>query len=197
MDEVYSGLVDYFGDGGLSYFAPYYYQSATQLGGPAYQQAHLLDLLPGGVETDDLPELYPPPGVTKDYDAGAMPDVEAWVKTSGERLLFVYGERDPWSSRPFEPDGARDSYRYFVPAGNHGANVTGLPAAERAEATDTLRRWAGLPPLALSLGEEPRFDPWALLEGERGIEALIRRSADSPDRASRTPPHLDVPVPPR
>jgi hypothetical protein len=168
MSTVLGGITNWIGDASLAFYAPYYFQSATQLGGPAYPQAHLLDLLPGGVEADDLPERYPPSGVTKTYDAAVMPAVDAWVSSSGERLLFVYGENDPWSSRPFDPDPAKDSHRYFVPAGNHNSTISRLPDADRAAATGILRRWAGLAPLALAAGETPEFDPWALLEGERG-----------------------------
>jgi hypothetical protein len=168
MDAVLLGVTSWVGDASLAYYAPYYYQSATQLGGPAYPQAHLLDLLPGGVEADDLPERYPPPGVTKTWDPAAMPAVGAWVSASGQRLLFVYGENDPWSSRPFQPDAANDSHRFFVPAGNHSAKISLLPDAERTVATNLVRRWAGLGPLALSVDEVPPFDPWALLAGERG-----------------------------
>ncbi len=102
-----------------------------------------------------------------------MPDVAGWVSTSGQRLLFVYGENDPWSTRPFAPGAANDSFRYFVPAGNHGASITQLPAGDRASAIAAVRRWAGLEAAtALSAGEVPAHDPRALLEGERGVSAL-------------------------
>jgi hypothetical protein len=97
-----------------------------------------------------------------------MPDVRDWVTASGERLMFVYGELDPWSSNMFEPTPANDSWRYVVPGGNHSALISLLSSVDRAEATGIVRRWAGLAPLALAADEAPPFDPWALLEGERG-----------------------------
>lgn len=171
MDGTLGGAAGWIGDQSLAFYAGYYYQSATQLGGPAYPQDHLLDVLPGGVPADDLPQLYPPLGVQKTWDAAAMPDVEAWVGASGQRLLFVYGENDPWSTHPFAPSAANDSFRYFVPAGNHGSSITQLPALDRASATAALRRWAGLGAAALSAAEVPAHDRWALLEGERGLPA--------------------------
>lgn len=173
MDGTLGGVSGWIGDQALTYYAPYYYQSATQLGGPAYPQDHLLDVLPGGVPADDVPEVYPPLGVAKIWDPAPMPDVASWVTTTGQRLLFVYGENDPWSARPFAPSIANDSFRYFVPAGNHGSSIALLPDAERASATAAVRRWAGLEAAsALSAGEVPAHDPRALLEGERGISAL-------------------------
>ena len=173
MDGTLGGAAGWIGDRSLAFYAGYYYQSATQLGGPAYPQDHLLDVLPGGVPADDVPEVYPPLGVQKTWDAAAMPDVAGWVSTSGQRLLFVYGENDPWSTRPFAPDAANDSFRFFVPAGNHGSIITLLPDPDRGSATAAVRRWAGLEAAAaLSSGEVPAHDPRALLEGERGLSAL-------------------------
>jgi hypothetical protein len=173
MDGTLGGAASWIGDQALAFFAPYYYQSATQLAGPAYPPDHLLDVLPGGVPADDVPEVYPPLGVQKTWDPEAMPDVAGWVSASGQRLLFVYGENDPWSTRPFAPNAANDSFRYFVPAGNHGASITQLPAADRASAIAAVRRWAGLAAAAaLSDGEVPADDRRALLEGERGVSAL-------------------------
>jgi hypothetical protein len=83
-------------------------------------------------------------------------------------MLFVYGENDPWAAEPFELGfGSRDSYRYYVPGGNHGARIAQLPAAQAAESTATVRRWAGLPdtPAARSLSPAgfPGFDTDPLL----------------------------------
>jgi hypothetical protein len=74
------------------------------------------------------------------------------VKSRGARLLYVYGSNDPWGAEPFELGfGSRDSYRYYVPGGNHGSKIAQLPAADAAAATATVRRWAGLPPASAAL----------------------------------------------
>ena len=70
-----------------------------------------------------------------------MLDVDHWVRTRSERILFVYGENDPWSAERFTPS-RRDSALYVAPGANHGANIARLSEADRAAATDTLRRWA-------------------------------------------------------
>ncbi|WP_033289369.1 S28 family serine protease [Amycolatopsis jejuensis] len=127
-------------------YTPYYYQAAVQLGSPEAYDGHLRDLLryPGA----DRPESFVPRSIRLPrFDFLAMPDIDRWVKSRGTRLLFVYGANDPWSAEPFELGaGSRDSYRYFQPGGNHMADIGGLPEADSAAATTTIRRWAGLPP---------------------------------------------------
>jgi hypothetical protein len=165
---TYGGSVTQFlGDRALSFFAPYFHQSATELGGPAYPQAHLSDLVAAPIE--DLPHLYPPygAGIAKTYDPAAMEDVDAWVRTEGDRILFVYGEVDPWSAGMMAPAPGKDAARYVVGGGNHGALLSDLAPGEQAAAVATLRRWLSIPESA-ALTAAPAFDPYALLEGSPG-----------------------------
>ena len=135
-----------YSDQDLAPYVPYYYQAAAQLGSPEAYDGYLRDLLryPGA----DQPKTFVPSSVKiPRCDYLAMPDIDFWVKSRGTRLLFVYGSNDPWGAEPFELGfGSRDSYRYYVPGGNHGSKIAQLPAADAAAATATVRRWAGLPP---------------------------------------------------
>ncbi|MFI5614510.1 S28 family serine protease [Amycolatopsis sp. NPDC051903] len=134
-----------YSDQELEAFVPYYYQAAAQLGSPEAYDSYLRDLLryPGA----DVPQTFVPASVRiPRFDFLAMPDIDFWVRTQGRQLLFVYGSDDPWGAEPFELGfGSKDSYRYFVPGGNHGSTIAQLPPAQAAEATATIRRWAGLP----------------------------------------------------
>jgi hypothetical protein len=45
-----------------------------------------------------------------------------------------------------DPGGAKDSFRFVVPGGNHGSNIARLTAEDRATAYDALERWTGVKP---------------------------------------------------
>ncbi len=94
-----------------------------------------------------MPQTFVPKSIKMPrFDYFAMPDIDFWVKSRASRFLFVYGSNDPWGAEPFELGwGTKDSYRYYVAGGNHGSKIAQLPAAQAAEATATVRRWAGLP----------------------------------------------------
>lgn len=157
------GQVSLYSDGSVDYFMPYYYQSARELGYPAIDEEKLKDLLlhPG----TDRPASYLPAGLPAGYDPAAMKDVGAWVKAQGRSLLFIYGEYDPWTAGAFELGAAQDSYRFVVPAGNHGAQIRGLAAADREQALTILGRWMGVKPQAqlraLQASGEALYDPLA------------------------------------
>lgn len=127
-------------DARLAQFEAYYYQAYAQLGFP--------DAVPGYLEpyllyTDrdydaSLPTAMPP------YDRGeAMADIDLWVRTAGSRLMFIYGEWDPWTGGKFELGAATDSAVYIEPRGNHGAQISALHAWDRDEALAKLATWTG------------------------------------------------------
>ncbi|MEV0700711.1 S28 family serine protease [Saccharopolyspora sp. NPDC050389] len=151
-DEIYAFFDEtvqfsFYTDQGIEPYAPYYYQAGTQLGWPGVSDEPLADLLhhrelsqPRNLVSRDIPMSFEP---------GVMRQVDAWVRSGGAELMFVNGERDPWSAEPFElGQDTADSYSYLVPGGNHGAKIEGLPEQQRAEAEAAVRRWADVPPPA-------------------------------------------------
>ena len=171
-DAVYAfidGVVSFgfYTDQGLEPYIPYYFQAGTQLGYPVPSFERLDGLLryrglyqPRAVVPRELPMRFEPQ---------RMRDVDEWVRLQGSELLFVYGENDPWGAEAFElGQRTRDSYWYEAAGANHGANIAQLTAAEQAEATAALRRWAGL--AAATTAAAPRV---AALD--RHNEALDRR----------------------
>lgn len=118
---------------------PYYRQAATQLGWADLKFKHLKDVR-------NHPDIYQPNSVLPEamrgsYNNRTIADVDHWVKTRGQRMMFIYGENDPWSAEKFTPSH-RDSYRYEAPGSNHGASIAKLPPADQTEAVATIKRWA-------------------------------------------------------
>jgi hypothetical protein len=74
-----------------------------------------------------------------------MVDVDQWVKEEGRRLLFIYGEYDPWTAGAFDlGSGCSDCFKLIAPAGNHGSDIGDLGSEGKAVALDAVRRWAGV-----------------------------------------------------
>ncbi|MBL1098035.1 S28 family serine protease [Streptomyces coffeae] len=149
-DELYSFIDEISGfsaytDQGLETYTPYYYQAGTELGSPSFRTPHLDGLLryPGIY----APRNYVPRDIPMHFKTRAMRDVDSWVRQDAQRMMFVYGQNDPWGAEPFRlGKGAEDSYVYTVAGGNHGSNIAGLAADEKTKATEAVQRWAGVSP---------------------------------------------------
>ncbi|MWK37283.1 aminopeptidase [Actinomadura sp. J1-007] len=162
LDEV-SG-VSFYTDQGLKDYVPYYYQAGTQLGWAKPQFTHLRPLL--RYESSYQPRTYVPRSIPMRFDGGrAMRDIDSWVRTKGNHMLFLYGANDPWGAEPFRLGrGTRDSAVYTAPGMNHsGRMIEKLAAGDRAKATQSVLRWANVSPDARKLfGRLDATDPLRL-----------------------------------
>jgi hypothetical protein len=136
----------FFTDIGTLDLEPYFYQAGTQLGYPDVGTAELADLLryPG----IDTPRSFVSPEIPMGpFQWWAMPDVDLFVRLFGKRQMFIYGQNDPWGAERFQAGPfSVETYVYDVAGGTHNATIAKLSEADRAAATATVFRWAGLPP---------------------------------------------------
>jgi hypothetical protein len=154
------GLLDNADDSSFTYYTPYFWQTGLELGLPANYDAPFMSLLkyPGSYTLEN----YLPPNLHPVFRPGAMPDVQSWVKTSGHRMMFIYGEFDPWSAAAYELGTATDTVKFIAPANNHGSSISQLRTADRETALTTLEKWlnstrAPAPVLATSTTDERKF----------------------------------------
>ncbi|QDY76840.1 S28 family serine protease [Streptomyces qinzhouensis] len=141
----------FYTDQGLAPYTPYYYQAGTELGSPDVAQSHLDGLSRYGYQP---PRNFVPREIPMKFKKNAMKDVDHWVRNNARQMMFVNGENDPWSAEPFRlGKGARDSFVHTVPGANHGARIDGLPAEQRAAATASILKWAGVAPATVQQDE--------------------------------------------
>ncbi|MEQ1506705.1 MAG: hypothetical protein ABMB14_31045 [Myxococcota bacterium] len=135
----------YYGsDQALDFFDPYYWQVQTELGPPAMPQDHLVGLVtPDGVDAEAgmIPVDAPPP-----IFVARNPPVVDWVESSADRMVFVYGELDPWTAGGITGASNPAIQVYTLASGNHGAAVELLPTPERDAAWATVAGWLGVAP---------------------------------------------------
>lgn len=141
-------------DDRLGFFEPYFWQAATQLGGPGIDESKVADLLmfPGR----DVPASFVfTPTADPVFDPEKMPDIAAWLAAEGARILFVYGENDPWSAGAFEVAEGPEVLKLVAPAGNHGSKIEDLTPSDRQLAYTKLEAWTGVTPMPRSLPRDP------------------------------------------
>ncbi|MEV6652435.1 aminopeptidase [Streptomyces sp. NPDC051219] len=144
--DAISGF-SFYTDQGLAPYTPYYYQAGTELGSPAIKLPHLDGLSRYGYQP---PRNFVPRDIAMRFKPWVMDDVDSWVRHNAKQMMFVYGENDPWGAEPFRlGKSARDSYVFTAPGANHGANVAGLLADQKAKATAEILEWAGVAPAAV------------------------------------------------
>ncbi|MEV5975496.1 aminopeptidase [Streptomyces sp. NPDC052114] len=133
----------FYTDQGLDAYVPYYYQAGTELGSPDISQPWLGDLSRYGYQP---PRNFVPREIPMTFDPRVMRDADRWVRHHGQRMMYVYGEYDPYGAERYRPArGAKhDNHVFTAPGANHGATVSQLTADEKARATQRIQAWAGV-----------------------------------------------------
>jgi hypothetical protein len=170
--DTLDGFVGFFlmADAVFDFYGPYFYQAHYQLGYPAIKTAHVADLLTTDAANVEA-GLIPRDAETPTFDASAMPDVEDWIQTDGERLIFIYGGNDPWTAGAYDVGGASDAHTFTEVGGTHGARISTLSSSDRQQVMDLLEAWTGVtpsPPVKRS-APEPETDHAAMREMARSL----------------------------
>ena len=160
---------------------PYSYQVANELGQPFYtnpQVEGLLDEIDFGLLAPYEPDPMPW-GDDPSFDAGAMTDVDDYLRHEASEVLAVYGAWDPWSAAMITLNEEGDNRRYIAQGATHGATLSDLPGHERDKAIEQLMGWLypdGTPPqafVATGIGQE--IPTWQV-EGHRLLADAIREA---------------------
>jgi len=144
-DELFDHLVDVvwmdlFSDSRLYYYAPYHYQALTQNGYPSYVTSHIADLLEVAIHPGA--DFFLPYEIHTTYDPSVMLDIDHWLRTEGDYIIYIYGEIDPWTAAMLEPGEGTNALCIVQPGEDHSVRINDLD--ERSRLIDSLETWLGV-----------------------------------------------------
>jgi hypothetical protein len=154
-------------DDKIAAFEAYYYQSYNQLGFPDAGAAYLTPFL--YYSEDEYAGELPVPE-EPEYDSDSMRDIDDFVENHSNRMLFIYGEWDPWTGGQFLLGDAKDSAVLYQHEGTHMARIAYLDFGDQEIALTKLEAWTGVQPLL------------SRLQGRAAASEVVARGAGHPVR---------------
>ena len=121
---------------------PYFWAALTEQGIYGYETAPFKKYL-------NTEEIYKfdwafPEGVTKTYDLKPMQEIKSFLDKSAEKMLFIYGEYDAWSSTAVELQddaSAREVYKFVQPKGDHRTRIRTFNEESQKRIYDIIDSW--------------------------------------------------------
>lgn len=133
---------------GPDYFATgqptqaFFIQAARELGYYGYDIEPFKDLLFIRTSKDYLQRIMLPEGITIQFQPELYKKLTNFIETSDPRLIFVYGEYDPWTSVGITKlDGKKNMFVAIQPKGSHRARINTLPDSLRDKVIKTINLW--------------------------------------------------------
>ncbi len=143
-DEMFQHLIDVVGfdlysDKGVAYYAPFFYQAMTELGYYGYDITGFRHLLKAAPQPTN--SIFSP--VTNvSFNAKLNQDVRKWIRKSGDKILYIYGELDAWSATAINPSSKTDALRIVMKnRAHHDARIKNMTLADKQKTIATLQRW--------------------------------------------------------
>jgi len=135
--------LDYFSDQGLERMRPFFYQAMTEIGYYGYDLEPYGDLVSA---TEDNTFMFSiPDSVKLKYHYGKMQKVNKWLQTDAKKMLFIYGENDPWSAMAVNTSTNPRIHKVIKPDGSHRTRILNLPERQKKKVYDLLKDWLNTP----------------------------------------------------
>ena len=143
-DEMLQHLIDVVGfnlysDRGVAYYHPFFYQAMTELGYYGFDTTGLRHLLKAVPQPSNA--IFAPMSNLA-FDAKLNQDVRKWLRKSGNKMLYIYGELDAWSGAAVNPSGKTDALKIVMKnRAHHDARIKNMTSADKQKTIETLNRW--------------------------------------------------------
>ena len=128
-------------DEGIDRYRPHYYQAATEVGYYHYRTDKIATLLThlSGSPSAALPSILPE---STCYRPRLTRKVTRWLRKHGHRIVYLYGEHDPWSAVGVPPSSRVDALWYQIPDAHHGtARIKSLPEIDQQKLLAQVMYW--------------------------------------------------------
>ena len=121
---------------------PFFYQALTEIGMYSYEVAPFSKYI--NYEKDLTFDFTLPKGVDGKFNSKSMQDVNHWLQTDAENMLFIYGEYDTWSATQVDIKDNKKCKKFINPEGAHRTRIHSFPPKMQKEIIKTLETWLAI-----------------------------------------------------
>lgn len=133
--------IGYYSDQEIFDLLPSYYQHEYELGYYGFDPEPLKDLLKIATQPSNLRFL--PPHLQREYDPTLINQVRKYSEKKGNKILYIYGEKDPWGACSPTPGKKTDALKMVLKGGTHTTRIHHFSREEREQIYQKLEEWLG------------------------------------------------------
>ncbi len=130
----------FFDDRHLAERQPFFYAAFTETGLYDYNPKPFRKFLPDkGPITFDFAL---PPGVERrPFNKTQMEEINRWLQTDAERMLFIYGALDPWTATAVDLKQNGKCQKYLQGSAYHNCRIANFEGPSKLGILETLKEW--------------------------------------------------------
>ncbi len=132
---------DYFDVKSSANFTPFFYQAYTELGYYGYETEDFSDLLVGNKADYVSSVFFAPQNVELEFNNDLMKNINSFIKTNGNNMLFIYGGNDTWSATAVEIGENTNAVKMIKKNGSHRTRISSFEGKEKEKIYSILEKW--------------------------------------------------------
>lgn len=149
IDSLFNHLLmvsdpSYFAIEDMENIKSFFVQAARELGYYGYDTKPIKKYLSVKNAKGYLSKIFLPADLKIKYNKTTAKQVSKFMKNTGEKMLFIYGEWDPWSATAFEVYSP-NQVKVVKPGGSHSSRIGNLPSEQKKQVIDKLEEWLEIP----------------------------------------------------
>ena len=148
IEDLYSHLISvtgygFFEEKAVDNLQPYYWAALTEQGIYGYETAPFKKYFNNESKVYKFDFAFPE-GISKQYNLKSMQEIKSFLDNSAEKMLFIYGEYDAWSSTAVELNTdaeSRELYKFVKPKGDHKTRIKSFNTENQKNIYVIIDRW--------------------------------------------------------
>jgi len=132
---------EYFAINGMEAIRPFFVQAARELGYYGYDTKPFKPWLKIKNAKGYLSAIMLPEGMKVKFIPKTNKKVFKFIREEDPKMIFIYGEFDPWSASGVEFGYKNNMLKIVKPAGDHRTRINNLPDQQYELVVETLRKW--------------------------------------------------------
>ncbi|HNX06291.1 MAG TPA: S28 family serine protease [Bacteroidales bacterium] len=132
---------DYFADDGQDYSQSFFVQAARELGYYGYDTEPFKKYLKIKSAKGYLEKIFLPKGLKVEFDSTISMKCQHFLDTRDEKMIFIYGEYDPWSAPAVEFSGKTNMLKAVCPGGSHATRIRSFDDKQEQEIIGRIKTW--------------------------------------------------------
>lgn len=146
MDVLFRHLMivsgpSYFALEGMEGIKSFFVQAAHELGYYGYDVKPYKEYLSIKTAKGYLHRIFLDEEMVLGYNKKTSKAVRKFIKNTDAKILFVYGEWDPWTASGFEVPDKDNFLKIVKPKGSHSTRINNLPADQKKQVKAKLEEW--------------------------------------------------------
>ncbi len=144
--DLYNFLIrvcspDYFSIEGTESTLAFFIQAAHELGYYGYDTKPFAKYLKITTAQGYLDKIFMPKDYKVAFDKTISQKCADYVKNNDPKMIFIYGEFDPWSAAAVTFENKQNMFKAVCPGGNHGSRISSLPDDLKNEVMGRIKKW--------------------------------------------------------